>query len=88
MDAESIDEFSALAYGSSLIGFLNHRHFFRQIILYEDFLELPWENTKDIFDILEVPEEHISKTLTALDKHSQGKFFGNTDGTKNGSLTL
>ena len=86
MNAESIDEFSALAYGSSLISFLNHRHFFRQIILYEDFLEHPKENTKDLFEILEIPEEHISKSLTALDKHSQGRFFGNTDGTKNDAL--
>ena len=86
MDAESIDEFSALAYGSSLTSFFIHRHFFRQIILYEDFLEHPRENTKDMFDILEIPEEHISKSLTALDKHSQGKFFGNTDGTKNDAL--
>ena len=87
MDADCIDEFSALAYGSSLINYVTNKHDFVYFLMYEDFMEDPKYETKDLFKALDIEREFVPRALTALKKDSQGHFFGSTNGKKNDVLT-
>ena len=87
MDVNCIDEFSALAYGSSLINYSMNKRDFVYFLMYEDFMEDPKYETKDLFKALDIEKEFVPRALTALKKDSQGHFFGSTNGKKNDVLT-
>ena len=60
-----------------------YKRFFDHVVIYEDLLENPKEETLKLFEKLDIQihPKHISNVLTAFKKDSQGQFFGHTNGT-------
>ena len=59
-----------------------NRSIFDHVVIYEDLLDHPQEETVNMFEKLNIPTKHLPNVLTAFVKDSQGRFFGYTDGTK------
>ena len=79
-NAKNLDAFVAIAYGLSLVCYRRNRALFNQLIIYEDLLENPQEKTKEMLTELGIDKKHVQTCLLAMNKDSQGKFFGHTDG--------
>ncbi len=80
-----MDKIGTLAYGLTLINYVQHKECYDDIIIYDDLLEDPKGRTVKLFTKLGMikdgdNEELVDLALKALDKDSQMKFFGKKTG--------
>ena len=60
------------------ISFLT-REKYHHVAIYEEMTQNFEEETLKLFDNLDIPVEFVPKALTALNKHSQNKYFGGSE---------
>ena len=57
------------------------------LLIYDDWMENVQSTTEDMFESLDISKDYVAKALTALNKDSQNKFFGNIDGKRSNAMT-
>lgn len=83
----NLEQFCAMACGVALLCYGQDKPHYVDTIVYEDLIKDPEERTSALFKKLDLPLELVPLALTALDKDSQQKFFGNTDGREHSVFT-
>lgn len=78
MDSLSVGEITALGYGSVIACYKENPEVYKHVVIYESMLSNLEEETKKLFQVLQLPNECIAVALTALQKHSQNNFFGSS----------
>ena len=58
--------------------YLQTSSYFDFVIVYEDLLDNPQDETEKLFRKFGIPQRHIANVLTALNKDSQMNFFQNS----------
>lgn len=79
--SRSLEELAALACGVALLCYAQDRERYVCTVIYEDLVKDPAGTTAKLFKILGIPNNLVPLALTAMEKDSQKKFFGNTDGS-------
>lgn len=74
-DIKSLDMFTAIVFASSLMCYARNRSLFSHVVIYEDLLENPQEETGKLFAKLSLSHRHIANVLTAFKHDSQKNFF-------------
>ncbi len=71
-----VDKIGTIFYGGSMLCYLKNKDIYDYILLYEDLADHPEVVMKDIFQLMNIPLEHVPKALSALEKDSQNSTFG------------
>ena len=79
-------ELTVLGYGAVIAGYLMDKNIYSHAIIYEELIENVIEETKILFEKLNVPLHYVTDAITALDKDSQGNIFGTAGKNKNDDL--
>ncbi len=74
-------------YSAAVLAYLKYKKFYKRCVLYEDLLADPVGETTKMFEALGVPTEHVSRALTAMERHSQNHVFGDPNEVKYKKLT-
>ena len=76
-----------LMYASVVATYFDHKDIYEHVILYENLVENPTEEVLKTFKILDIPEHHLRKALSALEKDSQNGTFGSQGGGRKLALS-
>ncbi len=74
-------------YAAAVLVYLKYKKLYKRCILYEDLVSDPVGETTKMFEALGVPTEHVSRALTAMERHSQNHVFGDPNVIKYKKLT-
>ncbi len=74
--SQSLIEITAQMYTGPFAEYWEHRSSYKHVFLYENLCESPKKEVETMFDLLDIPKEHIPKAMEALEKDSQQQIFG------------
>lgn len=74
----SAEEDFVTYYAGPIVLYLKTKDMFSHCIIYEEMLKDPEGETTKLFEALKVDQSLVPLALTALERHSQNKIFGDT----------
>ncbi len=73
-----MEERNIITYCSGLCSYKEFKHIIRHTILYENLTTDSANEISKLFDMIQIPQEHVQLGLKALEHHSQEGFIGKT----------
>ena len=78
-----MDVYIGGCFASYLWWYFQHKNIYEFVLLYDSWMQNPKSETSKLFESLGLSESFVSEALKALNKDSQNKFFGQSDGKLN-----
>lgn len=87
LSPQKMEKFAVGSFAAALLCYLNNKDKVDYLLIYDDWMENVQSITQDMFESLGIPKDYVTPAMTALNRDSQNKFFGNIDGKRSSVLT-
>ena len=78
-----MEKFAVGAFAAALLCYLENKDKVDYLLIYDDWMENVQSITGEMFEIIGISNDFVPSVMTALNKDSQSKFFGDIDGKRN-----